>query len=437
MSLPADNSAPALTERVLQARLKWMSFGMVVLNHGLLVSTIWGRWLDVGVVTAVFVLVSLGNHVLAQRFFSKRTRLAEAARLLLNMLATVVYGHWTDWALPAWFYLPFNSLWVDSRVDPWARRRFLLLLAAVCGIAILDGAAPFVAACFALLSIITYVISEGRALLAGNLAEQHEELSLAHEELARAHAQLAVAHQVALEQERLSSLGMLAAGMAHEINNPMSYVKSNVNSLLLDLKAERELSPPLREYVDDVLPATLDGIKRVCAIVSDLRRFARGDPEAMVEYDLNVEVEAALRISHGRLRPRCELVLELGALPRMMGRPGQIAQVLVNLLVNAAQAMPEGGKVFVTTWMDGEQAVLKVRDTGVGMAPEVRSKLFQPFFTTKPLGEGTGLGLAVVHGIVMAHKGHIEVESHPGQGSTFTVWLPRVPPLDLAVTRVA
>jgi signal transduction histidine kinase len=213
----------------------------------------------------------------------------------------------------------------------------------------------------------------------------------------------------------------------------MSYVKSNVNALLLDLKAQKELPPALREYVDDVLPATLDGIRRVCAIVADLRRFARGDPEAMSEYVLNDEVAAALRMTRSRLHPRCQVELELGELPVMLGRPGQIAQVLVNLLVNAAQAMPEGGRIFISTRADGDEAVLTVRDTGMGMAPEVRERIFQPFFTTKPVGEGTGLGLSVVHGIVVDHKGHILVESEPGQGTTFTLRLPRLPMPDLAL----
>jgi signal transduction histidine kinase len=142
-------------------------------------------------------------------------------------------------------------------------------------------------------------------------------------------------------------------------------------------------------------------------------------------------------MTRSRLEPRCEVVVELGELPGMLGRPGQIAQVLVNLLVNAAQAMPEGGRIFVSTRAEGDEAVLVVRDTGQGMAPEVRERIFQPFFTTKPVGEGTGLGLSVVHGIIADHKGHIHVESAPGQGSTFIVRLPRIPLLDFQLPHAA
>jgi signal transduction histidine kinase len=118
----------------------------------------------------------------------------------------------------------------------------------------------------------------------------------------------------------------------------------------------------------------------------------------------------------------------LGAVGRVVGRPRQITQVLVNLLVNAGQATAPGGRIRLSTRPEGEEVWLEVRDTGCGMPPEVLSRLFQPFFTTKPMGLGTGLGLAVVHGIVTAHGGRITVESQPGQGSCFTVWLPRALP---------
>ena len=257
-----------------------------------------------------------------------------------------------------------------------------------------------------------------RSALDQVLAQQGR-LEQAHEEMRRMHAH-------AIEQEKLSSLGMMAAGVAHEINNPMSFVASNVNLLLKDLKEQPSLSEPLREHVEEVLPATLEGIKRVNAIVADLRRFARGDPEAFVEYDLNAEVRMALRIAHNQLR-HCQVECELEEVGPVVGRPRQMAQVLVNLLVNAGQATAEQGQVLIATRREGDWVFIKVRDTGTGMAPETPRKIFQPFFTTKPPGMGTGLGLAVVHGIVTAHGGRIEVESELGKGTCFTLHLPRVP----------
>jgi signal transduction histidine kinase len=272
---------------------------------------------------------------------------------------------------------------------------------------------------------------------AQRVAHRDAELERAQAELARADAQLQrvrgaldEARQRAREQERLASLGTLAAGIVHEINNPMTYVKSNVSALFEDLSSQRALPAELQEYVTEVLPATLDGIQRICAIVSDLRRFSRGEAEHRVAYDLNAEVEAAVRMTRGPLQASGGVEVDLGRVPQMLGHPRQISQVIINLLVNAAQAMAgRQGKVFVSTRQEEGMAVLRVRDAGSGMGPEVLAHLFEPFFTTKPVGEGTGMGLMMVHDIVAAHGGRIEVQSQPGQGSTFTIRLPQVPEL--------
>jgi signal transduction histidine kinase len=262
------------------------------------------------------------------------------------------------------------------------------------------------------------------------LERAQAELARADAQLARVRAALDEVRERAREQERLASLGTLAAGIVHEINNPMSYVKSNVSALFEDLSAQRSLPPELQEYVTEVLPSTLDGIQRICAIVADLRRFSRGEAEHRVPYDLNAEVEAAVRMTRGQLQASGGVELELGPLPRMLGHPRQISQVILNLLVNAAQAMAgRPGKVAVSTRQEEDMAVLVVRDSGSGMGPEVLARLFEPFFTTKPVGEGTGMGLVMVHDIVAAHGGRIEVQSQPGQGSTFIIRLPQVPEL--------
>jgi len=218
------------------------------------------------------------------------------------------------------------------------------------------------------------VVSERRGEL---MRTALESVLRQREQLEKAHQELQQMHQRALEQERLSSLGMLAAGVAHEINNPMSFVTSNVNLMLRDMREEPHLSETMKEYVDDVLPATLDGIKRVNSIVADLRRFARGDPEAYTGYDLDAEVETALRIAHGQLG-HVRVEKDLGGVGTVVGRPRQLVQVLVNLLVNAGQATASGGLVRVTTRRD---------------------------------------------------KDAVRVESEPGQGTCFIIRLPLVPPL--------
>jgi signal transduction histidine kinase len=241
--------------------------------------------------------------------------------------------------------------------------------------------------------------------------------------LAEAQARLEAARENALRAERLASLGQMAAGVAHEINNPIAFVSSNVALLREDL-ARGPLAHALqREYADDILPATAEGIDRVIGIVADLRRFARGETEEGAEFDFNGEVRAALRMCEKAFGDR-RLVVKLGDVPRVMGRAREVAQVTVNLALNAAYATERGGEIRIETWSTGDEVVLRVSDDGTGMTPEVRARLFEPFFTTKPVGEGTGLGLAVVHGIVRAHGGSVQVDSAPGAGSTFDVRIP-------------
>jgi signal transduction histidine kinase len=241
--------------------------------------------------------------------------------------------------------------------------------------------------------------------------------------LAEAQTRLAAARENALRAERLASLGQMAAGVAHEINNPIAFVSSNVALLREDL-ARGALEPALlREYVEDILPATEEGIERVIGIVADLRRFARGDAEGGAQFDFNGEVSAALRICEKTLGDR-RLVVKLGEVPPIVGRAREIAQLTVNLAMNAAYATGRGGEIRVETWSTPGEVVLRVSDDGVGMTPEVKARLFEPFFTTKPVGEGTGLGLAVVHGIVRAHGGSVHVDSAPGGGSAFEVRIP-------------
>jgi two-component system NtrC family sensor kinase len=227
-----------------------------------------------------------------------------------------------------------------------------------------------------------------------------------------------------VEAQKLEGLGQLAAGIAHEINNPMAFVTSNIECLEEDIRKVRNLPAELQEYVDDILPATLDGIERVNAIVADVRRFARSGLEAPVAFDLNTEVSAALRIAACRATKKHVIDARLGPIAQLEGRPTHMGQLVINLVVNSIQAMPDGGKIEVVTCESEGHAVLEVRDDGPGMSEEVRRKLFEPFFTTKPPGQGTGLGLAVCHGIVSSHGGRIEVETVPGRGTCFRIHLP-------------
>jgi two-component system, NtrC family, sensor kinase len=421
------SSAPAQTpqvvdpEQVVRGLHPLMLKGSLILSAAIVLQYV-GQWRLMAWTFALSALRILAN-VLLTRFFKHRLSPAaiEWCRLICNVSALAGIGIVAGWSLLLWVYIPFAMLWLYG-MDGHGRTRVAAYLAAMDGAALLSGCDPIEPVAFSLVGVLIFLLTEKRAEL---LQQSLEHIIEQREQLTQAHGKLRMLHERAFEQEKFSSLGLMAAGVAHEINNPMAFVTSNIHSLYKDL--QRQPIPPelLQEYMEEVLPATLEGIKRVNAIVSDLRHFARGDAEVHVEYDLNTQAQAALRIAQAQLG-HVKLEVELGDVGLMVGRPRQIVQVLVNLLVNASQATPRGGTIRLATHRDGERVRLEVRDTGTGMTADTLHHLFQPFFTTKPQGMGTGLGLAVAHGIVTGQGGRIEVESEPGKGSCFTVHLPRV-----------
>jgi PAS domain S-box-containing protein len=229
------------------------------------------------------------------------------------------------------------------------------------------------------------------------------------------------------QAQRLASLGTLAAGMAHEINNPLTYVATNVGfaaDAIRPLAAAADVSEALRALDD-----AAEGARRVGKVVRDLLSVARVDPSARRRVDPAEEVRAALNLAQNELRHRARLVTRFDPVPAVRAGEFEVGQVVVNLLVNAAHAIPEGAsdrneiRVSTRTAADGA-AVVEVQDTGQGIAAEHLGRIFEPFFSTKALGKGSGLGLTVCHGIVAALDGRIEVESTPGRGATFRVVLP-------------
>ncbi len=263
-----------------------------------------------------------------------------------------------------------------------------------------------------------------------------------------------------VQQDKLASIGQLSAGLAHEINNPLSYVANNLAVLEREVKSVMELitayesvHPALQTYapeafhsieelrteldwdylranLDRMLGRTREGVQRVANIVHSLRSMARTSNLQLEAVRLGDLVEATLEMVRSRLRQsNIEVVLEAAELPPVSCVPSQIGQVMLNLIINAAQSVEakkptDGGRIRVSTRQDGTFAILEVADNGGGIPPEVMPKLFDPFFTTKPLGEGTGLGLSISHGIVNGHGGRIEVESPPGKETCFRVLLP-------------
>jgi two-component system NtrC family sensor kinase len=269
---------------------------------------------------------------------------------------------------------------------------------------------------------------------------------------------LEAAHNQLLQSEKLASIGQLAAGVAHEINNPIGFVNSNLGSLktyvnelleVLDayencqhlLAADPALHQKikeicakvdleyLREDVIKLISESIDGAARVRRIVQDLRDFSRIDSVEWQWADLHAGLESTLNVVCNEIKYKADVVREFGTLPLVECMPSQLNQVFLNLLVNAAQSIAEHGTITLRSGCVEDNVWISVSDTGQGIPPELIKKIFDPFFTTKPIGKGTGLGLSVSYGIIDKHGGHIDVHSQPGQGTTFTINLPvRHPP---------
>ncbi|HUB06561.1 MAG TPA: ATP-binding protein [Myxococcales bacterium] len=227
--------------------------------------------------------------------------------------------------------------------------------------------------------------------------------------------------------DRMVSIGTLAAGVAHEINNPLAYVLCNLDYLASDLPAL--LPPGDHGELLEALRDAREGLQRVRQIVKDLKTFSRSDEQVHARVDLHAVLESAANMARNEVRHRAKLVKDLQPTPPVAGNEGKLGQVFLNLLVNAAQAMPDGAadrneiRLSCRTGPDGV-AVVEVSDTGSGIPDELLRRIFDPFFTTKPVGVGTGLGLSICQGIVHAHGGKLEVSSEVGRGSTFRVTLP-------------
>ena len=249
-----------------------------------------------------------------------------------------------------------------------------------------------------------------------------------------------------MQSEKLASLGEMAAGVAHEINNPVGYVSSNLTTLqkyltvyeeVLDAPATDEAAivalknkvnfAYIRSDVRNLVNETQEGVERVKTIIKDLKDYARTNTSSnFVPSDIHVGLKSTLNIANNQIKNRAQIKLELGDLPLVACAPSQINQVLLNLLVNAAQAIPDGqeGLITVKTFSDGTFANIEVEDNGQGMLEEVLHKVFDPFFTTKDPGKGTGLGLSVSQKIIQDHKGSLTVTSTVGVGSIFKIKLP-------------
>ncbi len=267
------------------------------------------------------------------------------------------------------------------------------------------------------------------------LVRSHAALAHKHEEVERAYDELRAAQRQLVQSEKMASLGQLVAGVAHEINNPVSFIVGNLEPLhdklaALDAAVARSGNAEilaLVRRVSAIIETIGRGAERTAGIVQDLRTFSRvGDAERK-PCDLHESIEVSLRLLKPKWTARVQIERDYGEIPPLSVVPGQINQVLMNLLANAFDAIADRGIVRITTRRVGDVVRISIADDGTGIPAHQLDRIFDPFFTTKPQGAGTGLGLSISHGIVEDHHGRIEVESRMGEGTTFTVCLPMEP----------
>ncbi len=237
-----------------------------------------------------------------------------------------------------------------------------------------------------------------------------------------------------LTSARLAAVGELAAGLAHEINNPIAYVKANLCTLrdqwLMICRAwsgERDEKVGVSEILEeglDVIEESLEGVERTASIVRDVRAFSHAGSGSAERLDLDESIDRVLRMASPQLRSRARVLRVPKAEATVEGVRRELEQVLLNLLINAAHAIEDGGTIRIGAWPHGEEVVISIADDGHGIDSEVIDRIFDPFFTTKPVGEGTGLGLSISHEIIRRHGGRLEVVSAPGRGAEFRVVLP-------------
>lgn len=286
------------------------------------------------------------------------------------------------------------------------------------------------------------------------LKQISEEIDMKNKELEKAYSELKASQSKILQQEKMASIGQLAAGVAHEINNPMGFISSNIGTFgkyidklieLINAQSEiikafnsLEYSNVVKEKremlkidyiikdIKDLIKESLGGTERVKKIVQNLKSFSRIDEADYKHADINECMESTLNIAWNEIKYKAKVIKEYGDMPLTKCYPQQLNQVFLNLLLNAVQSIEKQGIISIKTWSNNGSIMVSVADTGCGIPQENLDRIFEPFFTTKEVGKGTGLGLSITYDIMKKHKGDITVESEIGKGTIFTVKIPIV-----------
>jgi signal transduction histidine kinase len=287
-----------------------------------------------------------------------------------------------------------------------------------------------------------------------SITNTEAELLRRNNELTELNARLSMAQEQLMQSEKLASIGQLAAGVAHEINNPIGYVFSNFETLgtyigrmltmfdsyqqaeasigdasvLASLRAQRA-SIDLDYLMEDIpvlMAESREGISRVRKIVQDLKDFSRVDANQEWQWaNLHAGIDSTLNIVSNEVKYKADVIKEYGQIPDIECQPSHINQVIMNIVINGAHAITaQRGRITIRTGCDDVNVWIEIADNGTGIPKEILTRIFDPFFTTKPIGSGTGLGLSLSYGIIQKHNGQIDVQSEPGKGTTFRITLP-------------
>lgn len=310
-------------------------------------------------------------------------------------------------------------------------------------------------------NIASVLKNENGKIVAGmELCRIVEEQEKAFEDLREALQQLKQMQNQLVRAEKMAGIGQLAAGVAHEINNPTGFVLSNlntmqkyvnnffhyVNSMEILVKstvsrdpAAQNISEKVRQIIDsddycylksnlpEVIKESLDGLKRIKSIVSNLLEFASSSEKQKCSVDVNTEIESAVMFLDDEIDKKGQIVTTLGNLPKILANPQQLKQMFVNMIHNAMQAIGSDGRIVISTEEKDKYIIITISDNGSGIPVDVLPNIFNPFFTTHEVGNGVGLGLSIAYRVIEGHNGNVDVKSETGQGTTFTIRLPIVP----------
>ncbi|MFO0680331.1 MAG: ATP-binding protein [Polyangiaceae bacterium] len=406
-------------------------------------------WRAAAICGGLFVVLLPFNAWVTSRLLPARGEVfGEVVRFVGNCGTQVLMAHLLDWPMAAWAWLPFNAAAYDSVRPRLANGILIATMAANVAAAAADGVPWKIVVVFCFVAIASRLLVDLRMKAAYTMwlrsEAQRSELDLAHSQLQIEVRARERAERSLRQSQKLEAVGRLAAGIAHEINNPLQFLGNNLTFLEESFRTiDARLGPTTAGTGDDAL-ATLrsdvhesiadahDGVARIRSIVLAMNEFARPTRNRTEPFDLTRAIESTLVVTKHAYARAAQVTTDLATLPLVEGDAGAFSQVLVNLIVNAAQALEPklaesarlDGKIGIRTWTADGSVFVSVSDNGPGIPEAVREHVFEPFFTTKPAGQGTGQGLAIARSVVEEHGGALTFESAEGVGTTFVIRLP-------------